>query len=106
MERCQDHDKLCETVSKIDLSVARMEVALTNAIQETTKHIAAGTKYRLTILCACIGLVGSIVGGIIRFSLMEYKVSVLQLGQDKMQEQIFDLNYIKGKAEGIAEATR
>jgi hypothetical protein len=50
--------------------------------------------------------VGSIVGGIIRFSLMEYKVSVLQLGQDKMQEQIFDLNYIKGKAEGIAEATR
>ena len=103
MEHCEEHTKLTETVNKIDLAVARMEVALSNAIKETSNHIAAGFKFRITIISSCIVLVGTIVGGIVRFSVMEYKVSVVQNQQDKLQTQIYDLNYTRGKAEGLAE---
>jgi beta-lactamase regulating signal transducer with metallopeptidase domain len=96
MDRCQDHDKLSE-------AVIRMEEKLDAAIKEVTGHITAGSRWRLAIVVACIGLVGSIVGAIVRFSVMEYRVSNLQNNQEKMLVQIYDLNYEKGRAVGLAE---
>jgi hypothetical protein len=87
-------------------TIARMDANLENAIKETREHIEAGSKWRLAIVVACVGLVGGIVSGIVRFSVVEYKVAVLQNDQNKIQDQIFDMNYIKGKTEGIAEAAK
>ena len=98
-----DPCKFEEKIIEISENIASMRADLSNAIINTTEHITAGSKYRLTIICTCIGLVGAIVGGIIRFSIMEYKVTVMQQDQDKMQEQIYDLNYEKGYAVGIAD---
>lgn len=96
MERCPDHDKLSE-------AVIRMEEKLDNAIKEVTSHMLAGAKWRLTIAVACIGLVGSIVGAIVRFSVMEYKLSKIQEDQKLMTVQLYDLNFEKGRAVGLSE---
>jgi|GEM_PF-5926530 len=102
MEPCKFETEIITTGK----TIARIEEKLDHAISETKNHIEAGSRWRLTIVVACIGLIGGVVAGIVRFSVVEYKVAVLQNEQGKMQEQIFDLNYIKGKAEGISEAAK
>jgi hypothetical protein len=96
MDRCQDHDKISE-------AVIRMEEKLDAAIKEVGGHIAAGSKWRLAILCACIGLIGTFVAGVVRFGVMEYKVTTVQEEQIRMKDQIYDLNYEKGRAVGMQE---
>ncbi len=98
-EPCKFEDKIIE----IGENIAGMRADLNNAITNTTNHIIAGSKYRLAIICACIGLVGAVVGGIVRFSVVEYRVNSISNNQDKMLEQIYDLNYEKGRAVGLAE---
>jgi hypothetical protein len=88
--------KICEDIASI-------KTDLKNAIESVTGHIEQGTKWRLTIVVACIGLVGMFVGAIVRFSVMEYKVCNLQTQQIEMRSQIYDLNYVKGRTEGLAE---
>lgn len=98
MEPCKFEERIinmCENVAKIS-----------NDIEHVLDHIKSSVKYRMMIIVSCISLVGVILGGIVRFSVVEYKVAVLQNAQGKMQDQIFDLNYIKGKTEGIAEAAK
>jgi uncharacterized UBP type Zn finger protein len=111
MERCQDHDKIVENYEtiakdtvKTSLTVARMEEKLDAAIKEVGGHIAAGSKWRLTILCACIGLVGTFIAGVVRFGVMEYKVEKIQEDLKVHSDQIYDLNYEKGRAVGLQEA--
>ena len=95
-QRCQDHDKLSE-------AVIRMEEKLDAAIKEVCGHINSGSKWRLAIVCACIGLVGTFVAGVVRFGVMEYKVENIQQDLKLHTNQIYDLNYEKGKATGLAE---
>jgi hypothetical protein len=103
MERCSEHANLTEKVNEIGLSVARTEEIVKNAIKEVSSHISAGSKWRLAIACSCISLVGVVVGGIVRFSVMEYRTIKLEDSQKEMNKQILDLNYEKGKAVGLAE---
>ena len=103
MERCSEHANLTEKVNEIGLSVARTEEIVKNAIKEVTSHITAGSKWRLAIACSCIGLVGLFIGGVVRFSVVEYRTIKLEESQKQMQTQIYDLNYEKGKAVGLAE---
>ena len=103
MERCPDHGNLAEEVKTTRLAVVRMEESLKNAIQQATDHIQGGARWRLTIACACVGLVGTFVGGVVRFSVMEYKLNIIQADQSTMRTQIYDLNYEKGRLAGIAE---
>jgi hypothetical protein len=97
MERCQDHDKISE-------AVIRMEEKLDAAIITTTSYITTGLRWRIAVVVACIGLVGTIVAGVVRFGVMEYKVTVIQQEQIRMGDQIYDLNYEKGRAVGLQES--
>jgi hypothetical protein len=99
MERCADHDKISE-------AVIRMEEKLDSAICKVTEHIEAGSKWRLAITISCIGLVGTIIGGIVRFSLMEYKIASLQDDGREMQRQVYDLNYEQGRFIGLTEKNK
>ena len=103
-ERCPDHDNLAEEVKTTRLVVARMEEILKSAIKETTSHITAGSKWRIAITIACISLIGSIVGAIVRFSVIDFKVSQHDENIKEMRTQIYDLNYEKGRAVGLQEA--
>lgn len=96
MERCADHDKLAEVV-------IRMEEKLDHAIKEVTAHISAGSKWRLAIACSCVGLVGLAVGAIVRFAVVDFKVANHDVEIKEMRTQIYDLNYEKGRAVGLAE---
>ena len=96
MEHCSDHDKLTE-------AVIRMEEKLDHAIKEVSGHISAGSKWRLAIACSCIGLVGLSVGAIVRFSVVDFKVTLHDKDISEMRNQIYDLNYEKGRAVGLGE---
>jgi len=72
-------------------------------MQHFFDHIKEGSKWRVAITISCIGLIGTIVTGIVRFSVMEYKVCSMTTVQTEMRTQIYDLNYVRGKAEGLAE---
>lgn len=82
--------------------VASIKSDLKNAINKVTEHIENGSKWRLAIVCACIGLVGTFICGSIRFGVMESQVLRQEKDINLIQTQICDLNYVKGKAEGLA----
>ena len=103
MERCLDHDNLSQEVKETRLLVVEMKSDLKNAIKEATNHIQGGSKWRLAIAIASIGLIGSVVGAIIRFSLIDFKVVSHDKEIIEMRGQIYDLNYEKGRAVGLAE---
>ncbi len=103
MERCPDHDNLASEVKETRLIVVEMKADLKNAIKETTSHIQAGSKWRMTISIACIGLIGSVVGARVRFSLIGFKVTTHEKDILEMRDQIYDLNFEKGRAVGLAE---
>jgi hypothetical protein len=103
MERCSEHNSLAEDIKKIGLSVARTEETVKNAIQQATDHIQAGAKWRMTIVIASLGLIGTFVSGVVRFSVMEYKVTQIQEEQTSIRQQIYDLNYERGRIAGIEE---
>jgi hypothetical protein len=106
MERCQDHDKLSEEVKEMGKLIVGMDVSLKNAIKETSNHISAGSKWRLTIAISCIGLIGSVVGAIVRFSVIDFKVTAHDKEIIEMRGQIYDLNYEKGRAVGMMEKAK
>ena len=103
MERCSEHGDLAKDIKGTREDVSGMRSDLKNAIEKVTEHIQGGTRWRLTIFSACVVLVGTIVGGIVRFSVMEYKLITIQDDQKVIREQIYDLNYEKGRLAGIAE---
>ena len=103
MERCSEHGGIVKDSKDTREAVIRMEEKLDSAIEKVTEHIQGGSRWRMTISIACIGLIGTIVGGIVRFSVMEYKLITIQDDQKVIREQIYDLNYEKGRLAGIAE---
>ena len=102
-EYCQQHINLEEKVNGIDKTLARIESKLENSVEETKKHIDAGSKYRLAIVCACIGLVGMAVGAIVKFAVNDYRVTQHDGEIKIIREQIYDLNYVKGRTEAMSE---
>ena len=97
-----DDNKLLEVCEDI----ASIKADLKNIIVFVNNHIQTGIKYRLAIIGSCIAIIGTIVSGIVRFSVMEYKVIVIQANQDRIKEQIYDLNYEKGRAIGLSEGQK
>jgi hypothetical protein len=98
-EPCKFEDKII----KIGEDVAFMRSDLANAIKSTAEHINAGSKWRMAIVVASLGLVGGIVGAIVRFSVIDFKVSMHDTDIKEIRGQIYDLNYEKGRAVGLAE---
>jgi len=99
MEPCKFEEKIIG----MGEAIVRIETKLDEAITQTTNHIIAGAKFRLAIVCSCIGLVGLFVGGIVKFAVNDYKVSLHETDIREIREQIYDLNYVKGRAEAVAE---
>lgn len=99
MEPCKFEDEIINTGK----TVARMEEKLDNAIANTTNHIIAGAKYRLAIICSCIGLIGIFLGGIIKFAVNDYKVTLHDKAIEDLRDDNRDLNFEIGKVIGVSE---
>lgn len=105
MERRVEHvEEGYEKVIKIGERLARIEEVISNAVNEIGNHIRAGSKYRLAIFCSSLGLVSLFITGVVRFAVIDYKVSILEKEGVTTRGQIYDLNYEKGRAVGLQEA--
>jgi hypothetical protein len=82
---------------------ASMTVEVRTAIKLSTDHIENGSKWRLTIICACVGLIGLFTQGVTKFGIMQNEITKQNEVISEHNRQIFDLNYIRGKEEGLAD---
>lgn len=103
---CSNHSDFVKSAQNTEKTVIRMEEQLKHALEETKNHIQQGSTYRLAIICSCIGLVGLLVGGIIKFSVMDYKVDRHEKKFEQVETQIYDLNYVRGRAEAMSETKK
>lgn len=83
----------------IDLAkqLVGMRVELANAIQQTTSHINAGSKYRLTIILACLGLVGLWHSETVKYGIFQEKITQHDKLIEKVDSDNRDLNFELGK---------
>lgn len=76
---------------KSDMSEVRSD------IRHTLDYIRSGAKYRLAVICSCIGIVGTFLGAWVKFSVNDYRLGIAEQDVKEVRVQLYDLNYIKGK---------
>ena len=64
METCNAHEKLMETVHKIDKTTSELSVRINGSIHDIEKHMEMGAAWRVAI----VGVIISIVIQVITFS--------------------------------------
>jgi len=101
-EPCKFEDRIISALEDI----ASFKSTLESAVTETSKHIEAGSKWRVAIVCSCIGLVGLFIGAIVRFAVMDFKVSSHDIELKEIRTQLYDLNYEKGRATELSESKK
>ena len=100
MERCSEHDGFVKDSKETRETVIRMEEKLDNAIKKVTEHIAGGAKWRLTILCACIGLFSLFIGAVVKFAVNDYRVTLHEEKIKVLEQDNRDINFELGKIAG------
>lgn len=73
-------------------------------IEHTLDYIRSGSKYRITVVCSCIGLVGLFISGWVKFNVNDYRLGVAEQDVKEVRSQLYDLNYVKGREVGLSEA--
>lgn len=83
---------------KTDMSEVRTD------IKHTLDYIRSGAKYRLTVICACLGLVGTFLGAWIKFSVNDYRLGRTEADVEQIKTQVYDMNYVKGQQSGYVQS--
>jgi len=62
MERCPEHDKLIETIHKIDKTTTELSVRINGSIHDIEHHIRAGQSWRLAIVGVVVSVIIQVIG--------------------------------------------
>lgn len=109
MDPCKFEEKIIfisEKVAATDERYISLSDKIDSAIKAVTRHIEAGSKYRVAIITAWIGIAGLFVGWCTWCGRIDTKITYHDRQLTTMEEQIYDLNYEKGRAVGLSEAKR
>ena len=87
-------------VIQLAKEIVEMRVELKTAIDATKNHINGGTKYRLMIIGALIGLVGIWHAESVKYGVFQEKITTHELKIDKLDKDNADLNFEIGKVQG------
>jgi hypothetical protein len=61
LEHCPEHEKLMETIHRIDKTVLEVSVRINGSIGDIEKHIESGQTWRIAISCIAGGWVISLI---------------------------------------------
>lgn len=92
----------CEFKDKIGQLGEDMS-GLKKDIEHTLEYIRSGSKYRITVICSCIGLVGLFISGWVKFNVNDYRLGIAESDVKEVRKELYDLNYVKGKEIGRTE---
>jgi hypothetical protein len=99
--------KILEDSAATRTLVETMRKEINGAVKETKDHIKGGFNRRVaswgvitTLGCFILGIA---YNNAIKFGVMQNEVSYHKEEMKQIKEQIYDLNYVKGKTEGITE---
>jgi hypothetical protein len=103
MERCSEHQEVFSDLQVIKTTVSNLDKTITAAMKGVEKHITDGSKWRLAIVCALVGVAGVFINSSIRFGINEAKTVRAERDIELMRSQVHELNYIRGREEGLVE---
>lgn len=89
---CEQHQQLFSDVQVIKNSLETIKEGIDNSL-----------KWRVAVICTFLGLIGLFINSAIRFGVMESKAVASEVEIREIKTQIYDLNYIKGRTEGLSE---
>lgn len=109
-EPCKFEDKIIKILEEVSASratVDAMRKEINGAVRETKNHIQGGSRRRMASwgVIATLGcfILGIAYNNAIKFGIMQNEVSHQKNALEQIKEQIYDLNYSKGYAEGLSE---
>jgi hypothetical protein len=95
--------KILEDGSATRILVETMRKEINGAVRETKEHIKGGFQRRIAswgvITTLGIFILGIAYNNAIKFGVMQNEVSTHKEEMKQIKEQIYDLNYVRGKAE-------